>query len=415
MSDIDRERAAIPQRGDSVEPKQVIEVDRTLKVAAVGTFLIVLTVAAYFGRDFLLPVTLGFLFALVLSPVIRALTGWGIPEWASSIFLVLILAGAIGLGLYSLSGPVAQWINDAPRIGREISEKVAVLRQPIEKAADASKRVEELTESQDPRVQRVVLSEPGVLSRAASGVPATAAQIGMMLVLLLFLLASGDMFYEKLVKSLPTLSDKKRGLRIAQTVEREVSRYLFTIFGINIGLGIFIGLGMYAIGMPNPVLWGVAAALLNFIPYVGALIGVALVTLVGLVSFDTLGMALVAPLIYIVCTVIEGQFVTPLIVGRRLDMNPVAIFLAIAFWGWLWGIAGALIAVPLLVSVKVFADHVGMLSALGEFLGARDTPQTQEDEESTPGPRQPLTGALALDATGSIDRPKGLPQPAPTS
>jgi predicted PurR-regulated permease PerM len=142
-----------------------------------------------------------------------------------------------------------------------------------------------------------------------------------------------------------------------------------------------VGTGMFLIGMPNPVLWGVIAALLNFIPYIGALLGVALVALIAFVTFDTIWMALLAPFIYLTCTTIEGQIVTPLILGRRLEMNTVAIFLAIAFWGWLWGIAGALIAVPLLVTVKVFADHVEGLAALGEFLAARDSPKTVEDDD----------------------------------
>jgi predicted PurR-regulated permease PerM len=245
---------------------------------------------------------------------------------------------------------------------------------------DASRQVEEMTESDDPNVQRVVLSEPGLLSRAASGVPEILAQVALTLVLLLFLLASGDMFYEKLVKALPTLSDKKRGLRIARGVEREVSRYLFTISIINMGLGVAVALAMFAIGMPNPILWGVAAAILNFIPYLGALIGAVLVAAVGLYSFDTIGMALMAPGLYLVCTTLEGQFVTPMVVGRRLEMNAVAIFVTVAFWGWLWGIVGALIAVPMLVIIKVFADHVDGLGALGEFLSARDLPLAEEKE-----------------------------------
>lgn len=353
-------------------------VDRTLRGFLIAVCLIVMTAAIYFGRDFLLPVSLAFLLALVLSPVVRALAWRGVPEPVTAVAAVLIVLGGLGAGSYSLTGPISQWIDDAPRIGRELGAKIEAIRRPVDAVADASRQVEELTTEEDPSVQRVVLSEPGLLSRAATGVPNIIAQIGLTLVLLLFLLSSGDMFYEKLVKSLPTLSDKKKGLRIARTIEREVSRYLFTITLINGGLGIAIGVGMFAIGMPNPVLWGVVAALLNFIPYVGALIGIALVAVVGLVSFDTIGMALLAPLIYLACNLAEGQIVTPMVLGRRLEMNAVAIFLAIAFWGWLWGFLGALIAVPLLVTVKVFADHVDGLGPLGAFLGARDAPRAAE-------------------------------------
>lgn len=384
MQETDRDEAVAPSHERSNELPQVIVVDGTLKALGVGTFLVVLVVALYFGRDFLLPVVLAFLFALVLAPVVRSLARRGVPEGVTAILLVVILATTIASALYSLSGPVSQWIEDAPRIGREVQDRIATLRRPVDAVMDASEQVERLAKSEDPEAQRVVLSEPGLISRVATGAPEVVAQVGVTLILLLFLLSSGDMFYEKLVKSLPTLSDKKRGLRIARTVERDVSHYLFTISLINVGLGAAVAAGMFSIGLPNPALWGVLAALLNFIPYLGAMLGVVLVGLVALVSFDAIGLALLAPLIYLACTTVEGQLVTPLVLGRRLEMNPVVIFLAIAFWGWLWGIIGALIAVPLLVTLKVFADHVEGLSALGEFLAGRDVPQVQEDAESKP-------------------------------
>lgn len=388
MSTEIRQAETVPEEADGTPPTPVIVVDKALKGVMIGAFLIILTAALYFARDFLLPVSLAFLFALVLSPIVRALEKKGVPEGLTAIGLVALTLFAIGSGLYSLSGPVAQWVNDAPSISREIQSKIAVIRRPVDAVVDASKQVDELTEASDPTVQRVVLSEPGLLSRAATGVPEIVAKVGLTLVLLLFLLASGDMFYEKLVKTLPTLSDKKRGLRIARSVEREVSQYLFTISLINIGLGAVVALTMFAIGMPNPILWGLAATILNFIPYIGALIGAVIVTAVALVSFDTIGMALLVPLVYLACTTVEGQFVTPTVLGRRLEMNTVAVFLSVAFWGWLWGIVGALIAVPLLVTVKVFADHVEGLQALGEFLGARDTPRAEDEADEEPGTAQ---------------------------
>ena len=190
--------------------------------------------------------------------------------------------------------------------------------------------------------------------------------------LLLFLLASGTMFYEKMIGVLPTFSDKKRALTIAYDVEREVSHYLLTITMINMGFGLFIAVAMSIIGMPNPVLWGVAgAALLNFVPYIGAVAGIVMVGLVSLISFDAISYAVIPPLIYTLAAVLEGQFITPILLGRRLELNPVAIFIFVALWGWAWGIVGAIIAVPLLVAVKVFCDHFDGLTSFGEFLSGR--------------------------------------------
>src|SRR3546814_664372 len=213
-------------------------------------------------------------------------------------------------------------VDDAPRIGYELRLKLAEWRAPLEKVQEARQRVDEATRDQaDPDVQEVVVREPGLLSWAATGIPEILAGAGLALVLLIFLLASGDLFYEKLVRSMPSMHDKKRWLRIVYDVEREVSRYLFTVSAINLGLGAILALGLWLLGMPNPLLWGMAAALLNFIPYLGPLVGIVLVGVLALVHFPTLGAALAPPGLYIACNIVEGQFVTPALVGRRLQVN----------------------------------------------------------------------------------------------
>jgi predicted PurR-regulated permease PerM len=173
-----------------------------------------------------------------------------------------------------------------------------------------------------------------------------------------------------MISILPTLSDKKRALRIAYDVEREISRYLLTVSVINVGLGVAVAAAMAATGMPNAILWGVATALLNFVPYVGALTNLATVAVVAVLSFDSIQQAMIPPILFVACIIIEGQFVTPAVLGRRLELNSVAIFITLALWSWLWGIVGAILAVPMLVSVKVLCDHFEGLSSFGEFLSA---------------------------------------------
>ncbi|MFC5068443.1 AI-2E family transporter [Flaviflagellibacter deserti] len=364
--------------------QQPIEVSMRglLRSSIIGIFLIMLIGAMYFAQDLLMPIALAFMFSILLSPIVRAGAKWRIPEWMTATSLVLLLFFLIALGVYSLSGPVSQWIDDAPRIGSEVQKKLSGIRASLGFVVQVTEQVSQMTTQNDPGVQRVVLKEPGFLRSAATGVPAVVAKVGLTLVLLLFLLASGDLFREKLVKILPTLSDKKRAIHISRDIEREVSRYLLTITGINIATGAFIGVGMWIIGMPNPVLWGVLATFLTYIPYLGALIGIILVACVALVSFETVSYAMLAPGIYLLAAMLEGQVLTPMIVGRRLEMNAVAILLAVAFWGWVWGIVGVLMAVPLLVMVKVFSDHVEGLDAIGQFLSAREThtPPAEEAE-----------------------------------
>jgi predicted PurR-regulated permease PerM len=170
---------------------------------------------------------------------------------------------------------------------------------------------------------------------------------------------------------MPTFGDKRRAIAITGDIQRQTSRYLLTITLINAGLGVAQGIAMYFVGLPNPLLWGVMAFVLNFIPYVGALLGAGVVGLVALISFDSMTHAAVAPLVYLALTAVEGQVVTPSVLGRSLVLNPLVIFVAVMFWGWLWGVPGALMAVPLLVVLKAICDNVESWGALGEFIGGR--------------------------------------------
>ena len=364
------------------EDDEVVQIamSKPVQFSIIGSFMILLLCAFYYAQNLLLPIVVAFLSALVLSPIVRTLKRSGIHESISAFLLVVLFAGVFGLTVYSLSGPISQWIEEAPRIGQELRTKLKTLRRPMEQIDAAQKQLEDATQgTTDPRIQEVAVREPGLLSKVAQGVPNIFAGAAVTFVLLLFLLASGDMFYEKLVRVLPTLTDRKRGLRIAYDIEREVSRYLLTITIINFALGAVIGAGLFVLGMPNPILWGLIAALLNFVPYIGAITGMAVVSIVAMVSFPTVGHALLAPAFYMFCSAIEGQFITPALVGRRLQINAIAVFLAIVFWGWIWGVIGVFVAVPMLIVVKVFCRHIESLSGLDEFLSARDNPVPDSD------------------------------------
>jgi predicted PurR-regulated permease PerM len=226
-----------------------------------------------------------------------------------------------------------------------------------------------------------VVSQPGIVSRAAGNLLSASTTAAITFVLSLFLLASGTMFYEKIVQSFTKMSEKKRALRVVYDVEREISRYLLTVAAINTGLGLTVGTGLWALGMPMPFVFGVAAGLLNFLPYVGAAITIILVAVLSIVSFDSFAYALLPPAFVLTCNILEGNFINPLIVGRRLEINAVAIFIAVAFWSWLWGFVGALIAVPLLVVIKVFCDHFESLSHVGNFLSAQQSAEEEEDSK----------------------------------
>jgi predicted PurR-regulated permease PerM len=356
---------------------------RLMRSLLVGIFLFGAVCALYFGRDFFMPVILAFLLALTLTPIVRFLRKHGVPEAVSATLLVLFSLGFVTSAGYLLSGPAIDLVNNAPSIGQQVGERLNHLRRPFEKFMKVTEQIGALTEpAKEPGVSKVVVAQTGIVSQAAGSVLSGVTSITIVFVLSLFLLASGTMFYEKIVQSFTRMSEKKRALRVVYDVEREISRYLLTVALINSGLGAAIALGLWALGMPNPLLWGATAALLNFLPYIGALMNMALVGVIALISFDSIGYALLAPAFVLLCNIVEGQFITPLVVGRRLEINSVAIFIAIAFWSWMWGFVGALLAVPLLVIVKVFCDHFDGLANFGNFLSAQQS--AADEEEETP-------------------------------
>jgi predicted PurR-regulated permease PerM len=350
--------------------------------AAIGTFLLLLVASIAYARAFLIPVVLGFLLALVFSPVRRFLERRGIPSGLSALFIVGTLVAMLMAGVVVLAEPVGGWIDNAPAIGRQVEEKVQSLLGSARTVVEAGKQVNEITSGgEDENVQEVKMREPGIFASLASVAPAILAQAAFILVLLLFLLSSGDMFYEKLVHVMPTFKDKRQAMRIAYDIERKLSRYLFTITLINAGLGAAIGTSMWLLGMPNPLLFGVIGFAFNYVPYLGAVSGMAIATIVGLITFDQVGYALLPGAVYFALTALEGQFVTPYFVGRRLEMNTVVIFLSVALWAWLWSVIGMLVAVPLLVTIRAFCEHIPQLEPLGDFLSARGS--ESEDEEGS--------------------------------
>jgi len=365
---------------------------RIIRRALIFIALVLGAAVAYFARDLMLPLTLAFLLALTLRPVVRYFERRNVPSTLTAIVLVAMVLGAFGSGIFFLSGPVAHWLDIAPQIGQDLSKKLAAFRDPVDAVVAASEQVENLTESGSVGVQKVVVQQPGLISRAADNLISSLTTLGLTIVLLLFLLSSGTLFYEKLISIMPRLSNKKKALRVVYDIESVVSRYLLTITIINCALGFLVAIAMTATGMPNPILWGVAVAILNFIPYVGALIGLGMISIVSLLSFTTLGEAIVPPLIYLGLHIAEGQFLTPIIIGRRLEMNSVAILIALALWSWMWGIVGAVIAVPLLVCVKVVCDHFDNLAAFGEFLSAAP-PRPHTDEEHAAHPASGHSGS----------------------
>lgn len=340
-------------------------------VSLTGIFILLLLYTLYFARSFLLPIVLALLLTFLLAPIVRALGRLRIPNGLAAALVILAMLSAVVYGAQQLSGPAASWIDRAPQGLRKAERRILELQRPMQEVQQAAEEVEEQVERISGRenAREVQVQGRSLSGAILSQTQAFLAGAVVMLILLYFLLASGDLFLRKLVRVLPRLSDKKAAIEIARATESHISTYLVTVTLINLGLGVVVGLAMALIGMPNPILWGVTAGVLNFIPYLGPIVMLVVLALVSVITFDELDRALLAPFLYFAINGVEGYFVTPALLGRRLMLNPVVIFLGLIFWGWMWGIAGALLAVPLLATFKIFCDHIEPLAPIGEFLG----------------------------------------------
>ncbi len=342
---------------------------RAIRRLLTGIFIIVLFAATFFARDLLLPLVLAILIVMTLSPIVRSLEKLGIAPAVTAVALIVVISAILAVASYLLSGPMAQMIHDAPAISAEIRWKLRDILDQIAVLRDMASRMGTFgTDSASPAAQ-VVVADSGLLQGMLTSVAQAGSSLIAALILSVFVLSSGDFFLRRLIEAVPRLTDKKRALTIVRDIERQISRYLASITLINAILGLSIGVGLWLIGMPYAYLWGIGAFLLNFIPFLGAVVGTTLVAAIAIVTFDSVGHALLAPLIYFFCTSIEGQFITPTLVGRRLELNTSAVFITVVLWVWLWGVPGALLAVPILVLVKVICDNVDGMRSFGLFIG----------------------------------------------
>ena len=358
---------------DKAAPTGAVEVARDPDVILKGLFLLAIFYTFYFARDVLLPVVLALLLTLIFSPAVRVLNKLRLPEPVGAAVVVVALVAALGFAVYSLIDPAIEWIGKVPETLKQIEDKVRGIKKSVQEVTKAADKVEEIArvEAKAPAKTQVVPQKPSLFSRFLIGTQSVLISAAFTIVLLYFLLASGDMFLRKLVRVLPTLADKKRVVEVARAIQTDMARYLFTISCINCGLGIVTGIGMYWLGMPNPVLWGVMVAVFNYVPYVGAGTSLTVLTAVAFLTFDEIGQVLLVPVVFFALTVLEGQILAPILTGKSLTLNPVVIFLSMLFWGWLWGIIGALMAVPILMIFKICCDHIESLAAIGEFLGGK--------------------------------------------
>ena len=341
-------------------------------ISLTGLFILAVFYTMYFTRSFLLPIVLSLLLMYLLRPVVRFLGKLKLKPPLASAIVLLSLVGVIGWSVSLLAAPAASWVEKAPYSMQQLKQKLVPLRQRMARVSQASTEIEKIAAPDPaagaPAPAAVEVKQHPLTDTLYGRTPELAMDAVLLLILLYFLLAYDGMILTKVIKLTPRLADKKRAVSIAHDIETHVSRYLLTITLINLSLGIAVGAAVGFLGLKNPIMWGVMVALLNFIPYLGALSGIICMTLGAVLSYDSFGYAMIFPAVYLTLATLEGNFVTPFVMGRSLTLNPIMILLSLTFWGWMWGIAGVILAVPILAAFKIFCSHVEPLEPVAEFL-----------------------------------------------
>ena len=350
------------------------------KARTVGIWIIaVISICAvlFFARELLSPIAFAFLFSAVLRPPVRWLERLRVPTWVGAAIVVLSLVGFMFLLVFLLSTPLQKWMDEAPQSIATAEKKLDRYRKRFEKVSEVANKLEQATQgpTTGPTSQPSPAAPPqpppggGLLSRVFGSTTRTLTGLIEVLLLLLLLLASGDLFYNKLLRILPFREDKRTAVNAVNEVQGVVMRYLLLNAIINGGQGVVVALVLWWLKMPSPILWGFFTFILEFIPYLGAAIMVLMLSLVAFATFDNIGHILAAPGSYLLITTIQNNVVSPVAYGNKLKLNPVAVLIGVMIWWFLWGIPGAFLAVPIIATMKIISDRTAGLNPLGEFLG----------------------------------------------
>lgn len=331
-----------------------------------GLFVLALLAALYVAQDVVLPLLLAFFLKLLLQPVMKWMKQLHVPRLVSALLAMTLLLGAVA-GLGSLvNSPASQWAQRLPQGLPRLEQRVRSISRPVENLSRLFKHAKHAlvgTGASAPSsggtdFQQLLLSTMHHV---------TVSFVWVMLILF-FLLVAGDSFLRRLVEVMPTFGDKRQVIDIALQVETDMSAYLTTITVMNTFVGVATGVGMWLLGLPDPLLWGVAAFMLNYVPIFGPLTGMLMFLAVGMLTLDPLWKAFMPMVLYISTHIIEGETVTPMLLARRFTLNPVLVMTSLLFWDWMWGVPGAVLAVPLLAIFKIICERVEPLAALGHFI-----------------------------------------------
>jgi predicted PurR-regulated permease PerM len=326
------------------------------QVAVVGLFIIAVLWCAYVAQHVIVPVLLGWTIATIVLPAVKWTEARGVPRIVAAVGVTVLLMVLLLALILLLSAPLTYWLGRASYIGALLREKLETFTQPMSLLQELQKGLNAIGAGGSPALKVEAQSTSIVATILAFVTPAVSGLVIFLFTLIFYLI------YRQHLRSaiVYLLSDREARLATLRTlndIDESMTTYFGTFTIINLGLGVSAAVLTWVIGLPNPLLWGVLACVLNYVPYIGPALVIGTLAVVGLLIYPTLQEAALAPLLYLGIVTIEGQFITPTLMGRRLEINPFAVFLAIAFCTWFWGPVGAFLAVPTLIALSVTLER----------------------------------------------------------
>ena len=334
-----------------------------------GLFALGVLAALYVASSVILPVVFALVLNLLLQPGVRLLGRLHLPRALGALLAVLLVIGAIVGLVAALSVPAATWAERLPEGIPRLEAHLQVMKGPIQALQKVIQQAEQVADAPPSRGSIVsVRRDLGITGALFAGTRSVLDGLFTTVLVLYFLLVAGNIFLRRMVEILPTFGNKRQAVDISQQIQEDISAYLVTITAMNAAVGVTTAVAMYLCGLGDPLLWGTTAFLLNYIPILGPLFGVCIFVLVGMLSFESVWWALLPPALYFGIHLVEGESLTPMLLARRFTLNPVLIILSLVFWFWMWGMLGAILAVPMLAILKIISDRLRPLKALGHFL-----------------------------------------------
>jgi predicted PurR-regulated permease PerM len=334
-----------------------------------GLFALGVFAVLYLASAIILPIVFAFVLNLLLQPAVRLLGRLHLPRAVGALLAVLLVIGALVGLVAALSVPAATWAERLPEGIPRLEAHLEIIQGPIQALQKVIQQAEQAADAPPGRGSIVsVRRDLGITGALFAGTRSVLDGLFTTVLVPYFLLVAGDIFLRRIVEILPTFSNKRQAVDISQQIQEDISAYLLTITAMNAAVGAATAAAMYLCGLGDPLLWGTTAFLLNYIPILGPLFGIFIFVLVGMLSFESLWWALLPPAIYFGIHLVEGETLTPMLLARRFTLNPVLIILSLVFWFWMWGVLGAILAVPMLAILKIVSDRLRPLKALGHFL-----------------------------------------------